>query len=105
MKQLLRNLWCEDDGVLSFEWTIIAVVIVFGIVGGLAAARDTIIDELGDMAEAIISFDQSFSFAGIPALGIPASTYVDPPGALVDCGRQPVGSWGIAGRNDAAGGG
>src|SRR6266480_4033762 len=36
MKQIVRRLWCEDDGVLSFEWTIMAVVIAFGIVGGLA---------------------------------------------------------------------
>jgi Flp pilus assembly pilin Flp len=105
MNSRLLALWREDDGVLSFEWTIIVVVIVFGIVGGLAAARDVLIDELGDLSEAVISFDQSFSFAGIPALGIPDSMYTDPPGVLVDCSRQPAGSWGIPGRNDAAGGG
>src|SRR2546430_2166443 len=91
MNSRLLAIWREDDGVLSFEWTIVVVVIVFGIVGGLAAARDVLIDELGDLSEAVISFDQSFSFAGIPALGIPDSMYTDPPGVLVDCSLQPAG--------------
>jgi hypothetical protein len=95
----------EDDGVLSFEWTIIAVLIVFGIVGGLAAARDVIIDELGDMGEAIVSFNQSFSYTGIAALGIPGASYTDVPSTVVDCSRQPVNSWGIPPRNDITGGG
>jgi len=105
MRQIVRRLWCEDDGVLSFEWTIMAVVIAFGIVGGLAAARDTLIDELGDLGEAVVSFDQSFSYTGIPALGILGSSYIDIPGTVVDCSRQSAGSWGIPPRNDIVGGG
>jgi Flp pilus assembly pilin Flp len=104
MKSIFQKLWREEDGVLSFEWTILAVVVVFGIVGGLAAARDTIIDELGDLGEAVVSFDQSFSFTGIPALGILGSSYVDIPGSVVDCGRQ-TQTWGIPPRNDIVGGG
>jgi len=104
MKKILRKLWCEDDGVLSFEWTIIAVAIVFGIVGGLAAVRDVLIDELGDLGEAVVSFDQSFTFTGIPLLGIPGSSYTDIPGTVVDCTRQPVGSWGVPPRDDSVGG-
>jgi hypothetical protein len=87
MRQL-QQLWTEEDGVLSFEWTIICAVIVFGIVAGLAAARDVVIDELGDMAEAVISIDQSYTFTGLPQFGIPGSDYDDNPGQLVDCGRQ-----------------
>jgi Flp pilus assembly pilin Flp len=105
MKHILQQLWREDDGVLSFEWTIMAVVVVFGIVGGLAAARDTLIDELGEIGGAVVAFDQSFFFTGIPVLGIPGSSYVDIPGTVVDCTRQPVNSWGIPPRNDATGGG
>jgi Flp pilus assembly pilin Flp len=105
LKRLIQSVWHEEDGVLSFEWTIIAVVVVFGIVGGLAAIRDTLIDEMGDLSQAVLAFDQSFSFAGLPALGIPNSSYTDTLGTVVDCGRQPVGSWGIPGRNDVAGGG
>jgi hypothetical protein len=104
MCDFLRRAGSEDDGVLSFEWTIIAVLIVFGVVGGLAAARDVIIDELGDMGEAIVSFNQSFSFTGIDALGIPGSNYDDVATAVADCGRvsNPLG---IPARNDLGGGG
>src|SRR5262245_19244879 len=104
MKQILRKLWQEDDGVLSFEWTILGVVVVFGIVGALAAARDTLIDELGDLGEAVVSFDQSFSYTGLPDFGILGSSYTDIPGQVVDCTRQPVNSWGIPPRNDQVGG-
>lgn len=103
MQQFLNNLWQEDDGVLSFEWTVITVVIVFGVVGGLAAARDAIIDELGDVAEAVLGIDQSFTFIGVPGI-IDGSSYNDIKGVLTDCGRQPAGSWGIPGQNDAVGG-
>lgn len=88
MQTFLQSMWREDDGVLSFEWTIIAVVVVFGIVGGLAAARDAILDELGDVAEAYLNIDQSYSFAGFGPF--PASVYVDPGHTFVDCDRGGV---------------
>jgi Flp pilus assembly pilin Flp len=104
MKQIVRNLWLEDDGVLSFEWTIMAVVVVFGIVGGLAAARDAVIDELGDLGQSLVSIDQSYSFTGIPAFGILGASYVDIPSTVDDSKRQTT-TWGIPPRNDLVGGG
>jgi len=65
MKRLLNRMWTEDDGVLSFEWTLLVTLLTIGIVGGLAAARDAIIDELGDVAEAAQGIDQSFSLSGL----------------------------------------
>ena len=88
MRRMINKLWHEDDGVLSFEWTLLIVLIVIGIVGGVGAARDVIIDELGDTAEAVLQFDQSYSFAGIPLFGIPSSTYVDQLGTVTDCARS-----------------
>lgn len=88
MRRLVNRMWQEDDGVLSFEWTLIVVLVVIGIIGGLGAARDVIIDELGDTAEAVLQFDQSYSFVGLPAFGIPGSEYDDPLGTVVDCDRS-----------------
>ncbi len=88
MQNLLTAMWNEDEGVLTFEWTIIAIVIVFGIVGGLAAARDGILDELGDVAEAYLNIDQSFSLAAFGPF--PAVVYVDPGHTFVDCDRGGV---------------
>jgi Flp pilus assembly pilin Flp len=104
MKQSMHMLWREDDGVLSFEWTLLVVLIVFGVVGGLAAGRDAIIDELGDLAAGVAKFDQSFTYTGIPALGIPGSSYDDKPGVVDDTKRQAPGSVGIAGRDDGVDG-
>lgn len=64
MKGLAR-IWNEDDGVLSFEWTLLLTLLTIGVVGGLAAARDAIIDELGDVAEAAQGIDQSYSLSGL----------------------------------------
>lgn len=61
MKTYLLAAWYEDDGVLSFEWVLMITCLVIGIIGGLAAARDAIIDELGDAAEAMLALDQSYA--------------------------------------------
>jgi Flp pilus assembly pilin Flp len=61
----LHLMWTEDDGVLSFEWTLLLTLLTIGIVSGLAGARDAIIDELGDVAEAAQAFNQSFFLAGV----------------------------------------
>ena len=94
MNKLAQHIWNDDDGVLTFEWTLLVVLLVFGIVGGLAAARDVMIDELGDTAEAVLAFDQSYSFAGIPGV-IGPSEYIDPGHTFTECARggplgQPV---------------
>ena len=56
----LAQIWVEEDGVLSFEWTLLATLLTIGIVSGLTAARDGIIDELGDVAQAMLSVDGSY---------------------------------------------
>jgi Flp pilus assembly pilin Flp len=61
----LAKVWREEDGVLSFEWTLLLTLLTIGIVSGLAAARDAIIDELGDIAQAAQGIDQSFSLTGV----------------------------------------
>ena len=61
MKNVLNRVWREDEGVLTFEWILLITVLVIGIVGGLSAVRDAVITELGDVAEAVISLDQSYT--------------------------------------------
>jgi Flp pilus assembly pilin Flp len=57
----LHRLWHEDDGVLSFEWTLLVTLVVLGVISGLSAARDAVIDELGDAAQAMLALDNSYS--------------------------------------------
>ena len=57
----ISPLWTEDDGVLSFEWTLLVTLLTIGIVAGLAGARDAIIDELGDVAQGMLALDHSMT--------------------------------------------
>ncbi len=61
MRKLLHRVAWEDEGVLTFEWVLLITLLVIGIVGGLSAVRDALITELGDVAEAMISLDQSYT--------------------------------------------
>ncbi len=60
MKSFTKRMWMEDEGVLSFEWILLVTLLTIGIVGGVAAVRDAIIDEMGDVAEAMLNLDQSY---------------------------------------------
>jgi Flp pilus assembly pilin Flp len=61
MYHFFSHLWHEDDGVLSFEWALLVTLLTLGIVAGLAAARDAIIDEFGDVSEAMLALDHSMT--------------------------------------------
>jgi Flp pilus assembly pilin Flp len=60
MRFHFARLWKETDGVLSFEWTVLLTLLVLGTIAGLAGARDAIIDELGDAAQAMLALDHSY---------------------------------------------
>lgn len=97
--KILHQMWRENDGVLSFEWTLLLTLLTIGIVSGLSAARDAIIDELGDVAEAAQGIDQSYSLAAIsidfdgdmiPDFTTNASVFEEVDGvdnAFTDCAR------------------
>lgn len=95
MKAGLKTIWTEEDGVLSFEWTVLLTLLVIGIVSGLAAVRDGIIDELGDVAQGMLSVDQSYTISfplnvdvhALDATSASDSAFMD---ALiyVDCDRE-----------------
>ena len=63
MKKVLSQVWSQEDGVLSFEWVLLVTLLTIGIVSGLSAARDGIIDELGDVAQAMLALDQSYTIS------------------------------------------
>lgn len=61
MAYIVKRVWTEDQGVLTFEWVLLITIVALGIVGGLSAVRDAVIDELGDVGGAIIAVDQSWT--------------------------------------------
>ena len=60
MKAFFTRLWNEDDGVLSFEWTVLSSLLTVGVVSGVTAVRDATVDEFGDVALSMVSLDQSY---------------------------------------------
>ena len=74
MASVLAKAWREEDGVLSFEWTLLLTLLTIGIVSGIAAARDGVIDELGDVAQAMLCVDGSY------LISQPLAMTVDPDG-------------------------
>jgi len=99
MNRFLHRRWLEDDGVLSFEWALLLTLLVIGIVGGASAARDAIIDELGDTAQVMLAVDQSYHigfplqlFAHDPALNSASDSDFEDALFYSDCGRpsQPL---------------
>src|SRR5438105_11212482 len=64
MRRLLSRMWHEQDGVLSFEWTMLASLLTVGVVAGVASVRDATIDEMGDLTRAMTSLDQSYRVQG-----------------------------------------
>lgn len=78
-------------GVLTFEWVLLITVLVIGIVGGYSAIRDAVIDEMGDIAGAVIAVDQSFTTvapACCPASFSWGSFQDDDPTPVVTRGRN-----------------
>ncbi|MGA2035959.1 MAG: hypothetical protein ABSG68_27230 [Thermoguttaceae bacterium] len=66
---MLKRLWREDEGVLTFEWILLLTLLVIGIIGGLAAVRDAIIVELYNVGQAMIHLDQGYDVLGPYSVG------------------------------------
>lgn len=94
MRALLHRIRQEDDGVLSFEWVLLVTLLTIGIVSGLTAARDAVVDELGDVAQAMVALDQSYTIDWPLAVEVHTTTtssasdssFIDAQ-SFVDCAR------------------
>jgi len=64
--KLLKRLWSDEAGfVISSELVLIATVLVIGLLTGLATVREAVVQELGDVANAIGIVDQSYSYSAV----------------------------------------
>jgi Flp pilus assembly pilin Flp len=64
--RLFQQLWNDDLGaVVSAELVLVMTLVVLGMIVGLTTLRDQIVQELGDVALAVASANQSYSISGI----------------------------------------
>ena len=64
--KVLHRLWADDAGfVVSTELVLVATILVIGLIVGLTALRNQVVQELADLAQAIANVNQSYEYAGI----------------------------------------
>lgn len=67
---MLQRLWKDDAGfVVSAELILVATIAVIGLVVGLNAVRNSVTNELADVAAAIDSVNQSYTVFGVQGHG------------------------------------
>lgn len=66
MVKFLRAMWNQDDGfILSTELVLVGSALAVGAVAGLTSVRDTVVNELNDVGQALSQVDQSYSYDGV----------------------------------------
>ncbi len=93
---ILPRLWRDDSGFIgSTDYILIASIVVIGAVCGLVTLRDAVVQNLGDVAIALESLDQSYTVNFTLSNGAAFSFgYPDPApaAALLDApGEAPYG--------------
>ena len=63
---ILQRLWADEAGfAVSAELVMICTILVLGSIVGLTTVRDQLVQELADVAAAIGTVNQSYSFSAI----------------------------------------
>ncbi|MDA1053218.1 MAG: hypothetical protein O3C40_22430 [Planctomycetota bacterium] len=79
--KMLRQLWLDEHGVLATtDLLLLTTILVIGMIVGLTSLRDSVVQELADMASAVGSLDQSYSFANFTfaSFSVAGSSFGDP---------------------------
>ena len=62
---MLKKLWMDEGGAtISAELALIGTILVIGVVVGLSSVQQAVVTELADIASAIGSLDQTYSYDG-----------------------------------------
>jgi len=80
---MLKQLWNDDGGyIVTTEMLLIFVILVLGLIAGLANLRTAIVNELTESGLAILNLNQSFTIAGLTGCtgSTGASNATDTPG-------------------------
>jgi hypothetical protein len=66
MANMLKKLWQDDGGfIVSFELMLIFVILLLGIIAGLANLRIAVVNELTETGQSILTLNQGYSISGI----------------------------------------
>jgi hypothetical protein len=103
--RLLHRLWADEAGfVISTELVLVATVLVIGLVLGLTSLRNQVVQELGDLAQAIGNINQSYEYAGTQKVEVAetagsifhdAPDFCEDPGGIDTPGAEPLAGWSV----------
>ena len=103
MTNLFKKLWHDDAGfIVSVELLFVAVILVIGIVAGLAALRAAVVQQFGHVGAAVTNLDPGYSIAPVGSrTGASNGTLVThrPPGLNVGAARAALRKAVLAARN------
>jgi hypothetical protein len=72
MVGMLRRVWADDRGaVISTELVLVISILIFGIIPGLVALRNSLIAALGTIGNTLTELVPSFTFSGFSIGGSP----------------------------------
>lgn len=73
MRNIMLKLWNDERGALiATEWVFVSTIMVIGVVAGLKSVQQAVVTELEDLANAVGSLSQTYTFSGTS--GCAAST-------------------------------
>jgi len=78
--KMLQHFWNDDAGfVVSAELALVATILVLGVMVGLSALRNGVVNELADVSAAIDSVNQSYQLSGTSghAASTASTTFAD----------------------------
>src|SRR5688572_20900427 len=61
---MLKNLWNDDNGIVALEYLLVATLIGLSLVVGLHAVSTALNIELTELANAITTISQEYSYGG-----------------------------------------
>ncbi|MCH7687172.1 MAG: hypothetical protein IH899_10905 [Planctomycetes bacterium] len=64
ISRLGQRLWTDSSGfVVSGEYILLTTILVIGMIVGVVTFRDQVVQEFGDIADAMESLDQSYTYS------------------------------------------
>jgi Flp pilus assembly pilin Flp len=83
---LLKTFWRDDRGaVYSMDVILVSTILVLGMIAGLVCLRNQVLQEFTDVANAVGSLDQSYSYtsrtitSGSFSAYVAGGSYTNPP--------------------------
>lgn len=77
MKNLLAHLWADDSGaIISVEMILIIGILLFGIIPGIVALRNSVNAAFGTIGNTLVSIVPSFTFSGWSYVGSPSGNTI-----------------------------